>query len=455
LGGPCTGLCLQRAANSPSFGEVNAIAVDDLGVVHLVGLVDRQDLNYWRRDAAGNWDPPILLHSTENIADAALAVNRNGDLVIAWGAGGGNYSSDLYVRERSAAGQWTTARKVAGGRNPTVLLDGNANWHLFYDACADAGTCSHTAIAYTYQLPGGSASTYNFPVAPEQQLTNLADTALAVTPTGTVYFIYPEATNFGAGGRLLQKTFNPSSQSWSGNTVIPIQTTTVCEDLFVGHDGTLHLLCIGGFTVQHRTRPPGGSWSEPENVAATNSSVDVYFAAMDRADTIHLMMKFGAQGLSYFTKPRNDDWTRRQPLANIDADPPWSDVGIWQFTAGVEVGVIGGSFDDFHLRLLPTAISTTVSSVAKSVTIPAGIEQPTLSFMAALYGGNDSVRATALPQADLGTAPFSFFAATVTAGITTTTVYSSATPTDWHLAWADLSAWRGETVTVTFAVQQA
>ncbi|MCB0129178.1 MAG: hypothetical protein KDE58_43225, partial [Caldilineaceae bacterium] len=75
LGGLCSGLCLQPLSGSTGFGEAKAVAIDEMGVVHVVGLVNQQDLTYWRRDGAGNWDPPLLLHSTEKIADAALAVN--------------------------------------------------------------------------------------------------------------------------------------------------------------------------------------------------------------------------------------------------------------------------------------------------------------------------------------------------------------------------------------------
>ncbi|MCB0112057.1 MAG: hypothetical protein KDE53_39310, partial [Caldilineaceae bacterium] len=457
LGGLCSGLWLQPLSGSTGFGEAKAVAIDEMGVVHVVGLVNQQDLTYWRRDGAGNWDPPLLLHSTEKIADAALAVNRKGDLVVGWAAGGGNYSSDLYVRERSAAGQWSTARKVAGGRNPKVLLDESANWHLFYSACADAGVCSHTTVAHTYELPEGGASPYGFPVALEQQFTDLATAALGLTAAGAVYFIYPEAVEFGDGGRLLQAVFRPNTHTWSGNGAIPISATTACQYVLRDHQGILHLFCTSGGVIQHRTLRPGGQWSEPQDEGSALSSADGYWADMDASDTIHLIQTVNIpdlfQGLLYFYQPLYGSWSRGQPIVNLAATPSVALHASGQNVTGAERDATNSSLDKFHLREAPRAITSTVSTVAQSLTIPADITHPTLSFMLALYRGNTAEVAAGL-VAERGDTS-SRFAVTVTAGITSTTVYSSATPTDWHLAWADLSAWRGETVTVTFAVQQA
>lgn len=463
LGGLCSGLCLQRATDSPSFGEVNSVAIDDQGVVHLVGLVDQQELTYWRRDVGGQWHEPELLYSAENVSGVSAAVNRSGDLAVAWQLGT-RFSSPLYLRKRSADGQWSTAQKVAGGSNPKVLLDGNGNWHLFYDACADAGVCSNTTIAHTYQLADGNASSYLFPVALEQQLTSLDTSALAVTAAGTVYFIYPEATEYGSGGRLLYRTFPPANHTWSIDKEIPIRANTVCEDLFVDHQETLHLLCIGGYTIQYRRLVPGNQWSEAEVVANAVTGWNAYSAAMDRYDTIHLFPLMdnhgGPASLPYFYKRLNGPWSRGQPLVDVDADPPWSSFGIWHVAGGLGIEVIGGSFSDFHLREIPRSTVPAESSVAKTIAIPIDLNQPTLSFMYALYGGDPAVDNPTHRIVNSALQPSSAiegsdFVVTVTAGVTTTAVFSSATTTDWRIGWADLSGWRGEMITVTFTLRQA
>jgi uncharacterized repeat protein (TIGR01451 family) len=49
----------------------------------------------------------------------------------------------------------------------------------------------------------------------------------------------------------------------------------------------------------------------------------------------------------------------------------------------------------------------------------------------------------------------SAFAVNITGGVTTTQVFSTTGGTPWSHEWVDLGAWAGQTVTVTFALQQA
>lgn len=145
--------------------------------------------------------------------------------------------------------------------------------------------------------------------------------------------------------------------------------------------------------------------------------------------------------MAYFYKRPNAAWSSRQPLTGRSAGPPSATVNIRKLTAGPTLAGISGYAPNVHVLIKPRATVPASSRIAKQLTIPADLYQPTLSFMLALH--SDAPPLT------------SHFAVSVTAGVTTTTVLSTATPTDWRLAWVDLSPWQGEPITLTFAVQQA
>jgi len=88
----------------------------------------------------------------------------------------------------------------------------------------------------------------------------------------------------------------------------------------------------------------------------------------------------------------------------------------------------------------PLAPADGTSRMAQAVSIPVDVTAPTLSFL---------VRAG-------GLGPEHPFRVTVTSGGQTTPVYTLAgSSLAWSHAWADLGAWTGQTVTVTFEVSEA
>jgi hypothetical protein len=82
-----------------------------------------------------------------------------------------------------------------------------------------------------------------------------------------------------------------------------------------------------------------------------------------------------------------------------------------------------------------------VYSISQPVTITADLHEPTLSFFSSLFA-----------LADLGTTSFSV---SIDDGMTVTPTYQTSARHDWAHTWIDMSPWSGQTVTVTFALQQA
>lgn len=439
LGGVCTGLCLQTIANLPAIGSVYAATMDDTGVIHLVALINQVELTYWRRTVDGQWSAPELLYSGSEVTAVTGAVNRNGDFVTAWETPR-PANPLLYLRKRGVDGQWTAGRQVAAGRNPVVLIDDQGIWHLFYKACIDG--CRDQTIAHTYQLPDGNPSTFQLPIALDEELADPMPITAALTPAGVAHLVYTRAGKYQYGATVLHKTFTLARQTWSASQEIPTRTDSICEYLFVDHRNGLHLLCSGGRYISYLHYAVAGQWSAPEAILYTLYGYTGYTATMDRHDVIHLFAPAnegsGTTGRSYFYKTLAEPWSHRLPVTRLTAGQALTTGEPTTTTTSTPPDVL---FPGEGLRERPVAVDAGASKVAQRFSIPADLHQPTLSFMLALH--SDAPPLT------------SHFAVAVTAGVTTTTVLSTATPTDWRLAWVDLSPWLGETITLTFAVQQA
>ncbi len=111
----------------------------------------------------------------------------------------------------------------------------------------------------------------------------------------------------------------------------------------------------------------------------------------------------------------------------------------WVVTPGVTADA-NAYMGSFSARMRSSASSDV--TLSQAVVLPDTLHQPTLAFIYA------SDRLTT-------TQPSPRFQVLVTAGITTTQVFSTSTqPTGDTLGWADLSPWAGQPITVTFTLAQ-
>lgn len=172
---------------------------------------------------------------------------------------------------------------------------------------------------------------------------------------------------------------------------------------------------------------------------------------VDGAGDLHELYGFGSSGTysdtgiyRYRFGTLTDGWSDMIEIntgLNIQPEAQDSPEG---FDLISEKGILylADHVSDDHIEIWhnPIAITNSVSAIAQSVTIPADMHKPTLSFMHRIHH----------MQVDAD----SHFKVTITSGITQTTVVSTTGNTPWKLGWADLTPWAGETVTVTLALHQ-
>ena len=149
----------------------------------------------------------------------------------------------------------------------------------------------------------------------------------------------------------------------------------------------------------------------------------------------YLSPRFGSSGI---IRSLNSDgiWSSAQ---KVD-DRRFSPLLFVQTSKKAEfVGLATEEYNHIYATSL-TSNQNQVFSATQTITLPQTIHQPTLSFMYNLEGD---------------TSDRSFFEVSVSTGITETSIFSTTERAAWRQGWADMSAWKGQTITLTLSAHQA
>ena len=419
------------------------------GVQHLV----REDrtagaILYASRPVGGDWSAPVPIDSfaiTDNTEALRLALDGLGNLHVIHTTGG----TLRYIHRLGVT--WQSPITLAQNAwRPKLIADGTGTVHLTYLSSSLMGPSSSTL--YYRERQGG---TWQPPV----EMTNftplmleyraLDATQMAVGGDGTLH-IFSWRLNNGAvevgywvkapGGNLtlLAPPIN-------GSAVRPVGA-------FADATGSIHALLtvqedttsIGFGKLYYFVRPAGGSWSAPELVSEVRGNglhgADLVVDSTGRRHLVYLgRSETGFHEAVYVVREPDGSITIPFGFANVaDTEPI---VPAITLTSSGEVLL---SVRPFRVSLtrIPVASQAGTAAISQAVTVPAGAHKPTLAFMHQLRGALPSYASTLRVK--------------VTDNVGMQTLLEKKTPAgDWTLQWLDMSAWAGQTVTVTIEMAQA
>ena len=447
LGRRCPAPCL---ATLPGSGVASrwhqALLMDAHGNLHHWTVVTPNTLIHQIRMPDGRWLPYVALDNGITNWTPAMGFAQNGDLHLVWSSrtmGGGGPDESLYYAVYRNGQGWSTPEFIGPGTNPKIAIDAQQQVHLIY-RCSDFTNCPSVRLAYRKRDSVGAWSA--------QQLLKTTDilTQYALATTGnTVHLIWGERSNLRSMEYLFTAIFTAGRISQQAQLDAVVTPTTGLGhysrlQFLVDRQQALHL----GWTLSNEDtfyyahRPFGAAWSSVEQLryAADTYSFGEPAMLLDNQETLHVIIpRYAAVPSLYWRRDRAGQWLTVAPISIFTANNQ-------QLTA-----VALGLHDELYFALEdsePTALlkttatltATQISQIAQQLTIPATFHQPTLAFLYQLTGSGSA--ASPLTVA-------------VSAGVTTTTLFSSTTAGAWQLGWADLTPWQGETVTVTFTLTQA
>ncbi len=458
LSAPCEGLCPSQtpplvcktteclsAERTWPAGSARGtiITVDGTGLLHLLYASDGE-IRYASRGADGTWSEVEVVAREMAGAPAELGVAGDGTVHAMWSV----YSSGQknYHAERIAAGGWQT-QAVADGSAPRLALDARGNPHLLY--LCSVGKCDGN-LFYIRRNADGAWS------APVQWATDLGrdDHAIASTPDGGIHAVWARHApdSLWDGRQSFYYRERTGSGRWSPTQVIREAAGSASQLKLIGTpDSTLHLLweqyAAGRTVVAHKERKQNDIWRSPNFYRLPDSLPGAWgyrpFALPDGDLYILLHLdQYADDGSSYLAQMQRPRGAAGFTVGE-QAIPTDEIAGAQSYAVdpGGRLHFITG-YGDAERRYFNSDLAATSQTISKTalLEISTALHRPTLSFFYTLRGASGSATTVEVAIDD---------------GIESTTVFSTTSDGINALGWADLDPWSGQTVTATFALNQA
>ena len=436
---PAVDLSSGTTGSEETFNWRGGIAVDHSGDVHAVWMdkaVGVTRLLYAVKANGHNWATAVTVSfSEENGHNPDIAVDSADTIHVVWGQG-----QTIMYASKPKGGVWSGAQAVptAKGYTPSVTVDKEDSVHVIWSGIIGV----HYNVILHVEKPSGGAWLLPESVRPDGAFEKGGpQTACFADASGTLHAVWA-----GFGATPVGYASKPLHGPWT----IPIKLDTGggwLPSVTVDALGAVHVAWSTPGTpsmVVYTAKPAGEAWITPTVLfygeagapVIASSGTDL-FLVWNRMDENY------NNDIFYAHKAAGAEWD--QPL-NLSQNPKWSVQPAIAIGAGMAPHVIwrdsiGSIVHTFYRGLAPTVVDGD-SFLSQVVTVPVTLPAPTLSFLYQTRG-----------QFSPGG---SSLAVRIGNGQATTTIYSTTNVTTvWTHRWLDLSAWAGQTVTLTFAVHQA
>jgi uncharacterized repeat protein (TIGR01451 family) len=391
----------------------------------------RSDGTYHKQRTGNNWsNSQKVVSSSEIILYYEIAVDHHNRIHLAWV----DYefgNTKIYYQQRGNNGVWSAAQELGNAdfANIRFAIDQDDTVHIIWGA--------NNPIVLRYaQLPfSGSWS-------PPQSISNPSSHSLGpqilVGEDRNVHVVwYFQGKSGDAGIYHVQRDI---TGTWSTPQRIVLENFSFLPEVVMGADGVIHLVTNGGLYTQRST---SGLWSEPILIAYPFGRPKI---ALDGQGTIHALW-VGHDGgeyeeIFYHQRLANGVWL---PFENLSDNP---EASIEPHLVVTNNGVVHVTWHDPNSENAnlsyrgPLFADTDSNSIlTQAVTIPISMSTPILSFLYRLESATPGSGST--------------FHVSIQDENMTTLLTTNALTSNWQHQWFDLSAWAGQTITLTFEVEQA
>jgi TolB protein len=429
LGQSCPSPCVDGAQPTQHNSTGARLAVDSAGTVHMVWATYEPDpwhtsVYYAMRPRDGAWTSPLKLAAG---VGPQIAIDGHGRVHVVW-----SWSGGLYYSERSAAGEWSAPVSLGISGFGIFTADKHGGLHLIY-MCAPMDCPSSGRIYYRERLASGD---WQPPLLLDKgDGTGSTNYALALGADGTLHLAWVE-TDVYVPSLIYQS--RRSDGTWSPRETVLVNKIAGLR-LAAGPSGEAHLFYTWDLTT-YLHRSSTGLWSGARTLPGVYTDGSV---AVDDYGTVHMLVPWIVNGedvAHYYRKDPNMDWAgptvmmKTKLYAAAIANDPDGRLHIsWSDSSTTDARI---------LYQTTSKLATAGSAVLRqTVTIPATMHRPTLSFMYNLIGATP--------------ANGSRFEVQLTRDTTSSTIFSTDTRTPWKQAWVDLQPWAGQTVDLSFVLYQA
>ncbi len=420
------------------YGGMVKLAADATGTIHVVWIAG--DGHYYSRSTSGAaWSTPELIPGTSASWTApGLAVSQSGvvKLVSAGpGTGGAGYG-DAYFSERRPDGVWTSPRNISLTYGPDewfrVQTDPAGRAHVLWNG---GDTSGYADILYSAQTDDGAWS----PVVNLSEYEyHPGQAALVIDSQGAVHAAW--------NGEGVYYRYRLANGSWSPKQLIaPSEYGGM--DLRVDGLDRIHLVWGNSTTSQvYYAVRSAGAWQAPTAIApatAEPSQAMPHLAVQDNARAHVAWVQYqnlNRWSIRYTAQDAHGQW---QPATEVfqndhDTGRPTLLVDGSGTPHALWTAHVNGAYAALYAG--PSSVQDAGEAVLSHVVQVPDVPAPTLSFMYRF--GSDFTSNSRLE-------------AVVEESSAEEIVFSTNMGNDaWQHAWADLTPWARQTVTLRFRLIQ-
>lgn len=411
------------------------LALDAAGAAHILWRTWPQgNVYYGTQPVGGSWSLYLVAAGLDDGSLPRMAVDPSGNAHLTWQSGNGS-RRDIFALRRGADGNWSAIETITAqdpylvdARNPVIAVDITGTAYLAWE---------NGAGFFAWRPVGGEWS------APSPILAwpfNLSRPQLAVDAGGIAHVAW-QAAKTGQPNAIAYARFR--SGLVSQPVVVYTDTASITlKRLVIDAVGAPHLAWTSGdAAVFHGTPNTGGGWAitRLSTLAMwTNGVIDLAPAAAG------VWAAWSADDPARIFEGGCAQWT---------SAGGWKDFGgcgaPWRATPALGVGSDGqihlafsprddDQRDVWHLSWPDAPVGP--SRISQRLTLPVTLTSPGLSFLYRIDGSATDAQAA--------------FTVTVETDLGSTTVFTSLeTPgTPWQHVWRDMSAFAGQSITLTFAI---
>jgi uncharacterized repeat protein (TIGR01451 family) len=345
--------------------------------------------------------------------------------------------TQVFYSQRTADGAWSAPVRISNERSqaqkPQLAVDARGGLHAVWQDQLDGGH-----VWYVGRAPGGAWSTPTSLASGARSPVGWDDMLrLTVDGAGAAHVLWLSP----AGGTLWYVRRDPGG-AWSNPHSVAAAASDRVPSIAVDSGGTLHVLWQGAGRLLYARRSPDGTWSAVEDVWA-NPYTEYLGAeaqlAVDRQGTVHCVWPFEGQRIYYACRKADGTWSRPE---DVSGSAGWSTLPQLYVDPTGWIHVVWLGYPRLRYAGCSLPAQAGRSSIAQRVQVPTGMVEPILSFF---YQSDPFIPGLS-----------SAFEVLVEHGAAATSVFSTSTAVgNWTHRWLDMSAWRGQTITLTFELRLA
>ncbi len=480
----------ENVSNSAATSHSPRLALDGLGKLHAAWVEtsgESSDVWYALRDGSGTWSAPYQLTTSGNvIGDADIAADSAGIAYVVWAENGAG--SEIYYAERATDGSWSAPRNVsntatgestgprvasAGGVVHVIWQDtviGNTEiyyarrssgiWNPSFDISSRSGDsqepqlalASGGALHVVWTEVSGTGEVYYTScssgscASPENLSNNATDsTSPQVATSGTnVHVVWQDEP--GIYYRMRSGTSWSAAREISGMSVaagtprVAAESTGIVHVVWSDASGDEAL----GSEILYARKSAAGVWTTPVDISNSAGEATAPRLAVSGSGAVHVVWNNETtQSEVYYARGESDGfWSQPQQISSGSGSAQGARL-VAEASRTVHVAWEDGSAgagDILYSYAIPNE-ATGDSWIRQTVSIPAEMFAPTLSFLYQLEGASPTSGSSLDVLVDDGS--------------NTTAVFTSTSGTlGWAHQWVDLGAWSGQTVDLIFSIHQ-